>query len=130
MKIWNEKMETLAGPELEALQLERLRQTLERQWMARTPYRARMEEAGVSYDKVVSLDSLDKLPYSSKKDFRENYPLGMLSVPLEKVVRLHASSGTTGSRTVVAYSAGDIDVWSELVARFATGAGVVSSDVA
>lgn len=130
MKIWNEKMETLAGPELEALQLERLRQTLERQWMARTPYRARMEEAGVSYDKVASLDSLDKLPYSSKKDFRENYPLGMLSVPLEKVVRLHASSGTTGSRTVVAYSAGDIDVWSELVARFATGAGVVSSDVA
>jgi phenylacetate-CoA ligase len=130
MKIWNERMETLAGPELEALQLERLRQTLERQWMARTPYRARMEEAGVSYDKVVSLDSLDKLPYSSKKDFRENYPLGMLSVPLEKVVRLHASSGTTGSRTVVAYSAGDIDVWSELVARFATGAGVVSSDVA
>ncbi len=130
MKIWNEKMETLAGPELEALQLERLRQTLERQWMARTPYRARMEEAGVSYDKVVSLDSLDKLPYSSKKDFRENYPLGMLSVPLEEVVRLHASSGTTGSRTVVAYSAGDIDVWSELVARFATGAGVVSSDVA
>ena len=130
MKIWNEKMETLAGPELEALQLERLRQTLERHWMARTPYRARMEEAGVSYDKVVSLDSLDKLPYSSKKDFRENYPLGMLSVPLEKVVRLHASSGTTGSRTVVAYSAGDIDVWSELVARFATGAGVVSSDVA
>ena len=130
MKIWNEKMETLAGPELEALQLERLRQTLERHWMARTPYRARMEEAGVSYDKVVSLDSLDKLPYSSKKDFRENYPLGMLSVPLEEVVRLHASSGTTGSRTVVAYSAGDIDVWSELVARFATGAGVVSSDVA
>jgi phenylacetate-CoA ligase len=130
MKIWNEKMETLPRQEVEALQLERLRRTLERLWEARAPYRARMEEAGISPREVSSLDVLGELPFSSKKEFRENYPLGMLAVPAEKIVRLHASSGTTGSRTIVAYTAGDLDVWSELVARFATAAGVVSSDVA
>jgi phenylacetate-CoA ligase len=130
MNIWNEKMETLAGPELEALQLERLRRTLERLWEARTPYRALMEEAGLSPEKVVTLDVLEQLPFCSKKEFKANYPLGMLAVPTEKVVRLHASSGTTGSRTLVAYTAGDLETWSELVARFATAAGVVSSDVA
>jgi phenylacetate-CoA ligase len=130
MNIWNEKMETLPARELEALQLERLRSTLERIWEARAPYRALMEEAGVSPQKMVSLDVLDELPFSAKKQFRDNYPLGMLAVPQEKVVRLHASSGTTGSRTVVAYTSGDIEVWSELIARIATAAGVVSSDVA
>lgn len=130
MKIWNERMETLAGPELEALQLQRLSETLERIRAAGVPYHGRMEEAGVSVGSIKTIDDVDKLPFCRKSDFRENYPLGMLAVPLDKVVRLHASSGTTGSRTMVGYTAADLDAWSELVARFATAAGVVSSDVA
>jgi phenylacetate-CoA ligase len=130
MRIWDEKMETLAGPSLEALQLERLRSTLERAWRAGVPYRARMEEAGLSPASLKDLGDLERLPLSKKQDFRDSYPLGMLAVPLERVVRLHASSGTTGSRTLVAYTAGDLEAWAELVARFATAAGVVPSDVA
>lgn len=130
MKIWNEKAETLHGAELEALQLERLRDTLGRIWAADTPYRSRMAEAGISPESVGSLEDVGALPFSRKQDFRDSYPLGMLAVPLEDVVRLHASSGTTGSRTLVGYTAGDLDTWSELVARFATAAGVVTKDVA
>ncbi len=130
MKIWNEKMETLTGSELEALQLERLGRTLTAVWEARTPYRARMEDAGLTPGSVASLDDLESLPFSRKTDFRENYPFGMMAVPLDRVVRVHASSGTTGSRTMVGYTAGDLDTWAELVARFATAAGVVERDVA
>ncbi len=130
MRMWNEKAETMAGPELEALQLERLTGTLERIRAARTPYASRMEEAGVEPGDVKSLGDLAKLPFSRKQDFRDAYPLGMLAVPAGDVVRLHASSGTTGSRTMVGYTAQDLATWAELVARFATAAGVVSSDVA
>ncbi|HEY5530463.1 MAG TPA: phenylacetate--CoA ligase [Candidatus Anoxymicrobiaceae bacterium] len=130
MIIWNQEMETLEGAALEAIQFERLKGTLARIWEAGTPYRARMEDAGVSPESIRSLDDLEKLPMSRKMDFRENYPLGMLAVPLDAVVRLHASSGTTGSRTIVGYTAGDVRTWAELVARFATAAGVVASDVA
>ena len=108
MNIWNREMETLEGAALEAIQFERLKETLARIWKAGTPYRARMEDAGVSPESIRSLDDLEKLPMSRKMDFRENYPLGMLAVPLDAVVRLHASSGTTGSRTIVGYTAGDL----------------------
>lgn len=128
--IWNREMETLAGEELAELQVERLRKTLELIWKSGAPYRDRMEEAGIAPGDVVSLDDLRRLPFSRKSDFRENYPLGMLAVPQEKVVRVHASSGTTGSRTMVAYTARDLDNWSELIARVATAAGVVPRDVA
>jgi phenylacetate-CoA ligase len=130
MKIWDEMMETLSGAALEGLQLERLRATLERIWDAGAPYRSRMEEAGLAPSDIRGMEDLERLPFSDKQDFKENYPLGMLAVPVENVVRFHASSGTTGSRTLVAYTAGDLDTWSELVARFATAAGVVPSDVA
>jgi len=123
-------METLPRGELEEAQYDRLRFTLERMWAAKTPYRARMEEAGLAPGSIRSLADLEKLPFTAKQDFRDSYPLGMLAVPVEKVVRLHASSGTTGSRTLVANTAADLDAWSELVARFATAAGVVASDVA
>jgi phenylacetate-CoA ligase len=130
MKIWNERAETMDGAELEALQVERLAATLERISSARAPYKARMKEAGVSATSVKSLDDMGRLPFSKKQDFRDAYPFGMLAVPLESVVRLHASSGTTGSRTMVGYTARDLDTWSELVARFATAAGVIRRDVA
>lgn len=130
MDLWNEKAETLAGGELEALQLAGLRETLGRIWEADAPYRARMEEAGLEPAGVRGLDDLAKLPFTRKQDFRDNYPLGMLCVPARELVRLHASSGTTGSRTVVGYTARDLDNWSEMIARIATQAGVVRSDVA
>ena len=130
MRIWDEKMETLSGTSLEELRLGRLRATLERIWDAGVPYRSRMEEAGLAPSAVKGMEDLERLPFSLKKDFKDCYPLGMLAVPPELVVRFHASSGTTGSRTLVAYTAGDLDNWTELVARFATAAGVVSSDVA
>jgi len=130
MKIWNEPMETLEGEELVALQSERLAGTLERIRAAGTPYRVRMEEAGLAPSDIKGLGDLTRLPFTRKQDFKDNYPLGMLAVPIDKVVRLHASSGTTGSRTMVGYTRGDIENWAELVARFATAAGVTESDVA
>lgn len=130
MRIWNEQMETLTDGELRGLQETRLGATLQNIWRAGTPYRARMEEAGITPEAFGGMEDLERLPFSRKSDFRENYPLGMLAVPLEKVVRLHASSGTTGSRTLVGYTARDIDNWAEVVARFATAAGVVPGDVA
>lgn len=130
MKIWDEKAEKLNGRELEALQLERLISTLERSWKAGVPYRERMDEAGLSPGSIKSLADVETLPFTRKSDFRDNYPHGMLAVPLERVVRLHASSGTTGSRTLVGYTARDLDTWAELIARIATAAGVVSTDVA
>ena len=129
-RMWDERMETLAGSDLEALQVERLRSTIQRVWDAGVPYRERMEEAGLSPESVRGLEDLVALPFSRKQDFRDSFPLGMLAVPLERVVRLHASSGTTGSRTLVAYTAADIEAWAELVARFATAAGVVPADIA
>jgi phenylacetate-CoA ligase len=130
VRLWDEKMETLSGAGLEELQLERLRATLERIWAAGAPYRSRMEEAGLDPSAVKGMEDLERLPFSLKQDFKDSYPLGMLAVSQESVVRFHASSGTTGSRTLVAYTAGDLENWTELVARFATAAGVVSSDVA
>ncbi|MCJ7745190.1 MAG: phenylacetate--CoA ligase [Actinobacteria bacterium] len=130
MRIWDEKMETLSGAGLEEFQLGRLRATLERIWDAEVPYRSRMEEAGLAPSGIKGMEDLECLPFSVKQDFKDNYPLGMLAVPPEKVVRFHTSSGTTGSRTLVAYTAGDLENWTELVARFATAAGVAPSDVA
>jgi phenylacetate-CoA ligase len=130
MNIWNEPMETLEGDDLAALQSERLDRTLSRIWDADTPYRKRMDEAGLAPSDIRGIEDLARLPFTRKQDFKDNYPLGMLAVPIEKVVRLHASSGTTGSRTMVGYTRADIDTWAELVARFATAAGVVESDVA
>jgi phenylacetate-CoA ligase len=130
LKIWDERMETLTGGELERLQLERLKSTLARVWEAGTPYRKKMEEASLAPDSVSGLDDLEKLPFTRKSDFKENYPLGMLAIPTKEVVRLHASSGTTGSRTMVCYTAKDLDTWAELIARIATAAGVVRDDVA
>lgn len=130
MRIWDEPMETLCAEELEGLQLERLRSTLRRIREAGAPYRREMEEAGVSPEDIRGMSDLERLPFSGKQQFRDNYPLGMLAVPAEDAVRLHASSGTTGSRTMVTYTARDLENWAELVARFATAAGVVPSDVA
>lgn len=122
--------ETLARPEIEALQARRLQAVVRRAWERLPYYRAKMEEAGVTPDDVRCLGDLAKLPCTTKDDMRANYPYGLFAVPLREVVRLHSSSGTTGRPTVVGYTRGDLELWSELCARFISSAGVGEEDIA
>jgi phenylacetate-CoA ligase len=119
----------MARAELQALQLERLKKQVANVYENVPFYRQRFAEQGVTPQAIRSLDDLAKLPFTYKRDFRDNYPLGLAAVPKERIVRLHASSGTTGKPTVVAYTAGDIDLWSEVMARTLTAAGVTKHDV-
>jgi phenylacetate-CoA ligase len=110
---------------LRALQLRRLRETVERVLAGTAPLAERLREAGVdSAGAVGSLDDLRVLPFTEKADLREHYPFGLLAVPRERLVRLHASSGTGGKPTIVGYTAGDLEVWSDVMARSMTMAGV------
>jgi phenylacetate-CoA ligase len=108
--------------ELRALQLQRFKQTLAR--AANVPhYRAKFAAAGIAPDDLKSLDDLAKFPFTTKDDLRQNYPFGMFAVPMGEIVRVHASSGTTGKPTVVGYTRGDIDTWAMLIARGIRAAG-------
>ncbi|HEY8394917.1 MAG TPA: phenylacetate--CoA ligase [Thermaerobacter sp.] len=115
--IWNREVETAARRDMERLQLERLRATVERAY-ARVPlFRRRMEERGLKPEDIRSLHDLPRLPFMTKQDLRDHYPFGLFAEPLENVVRIHASSGTKGKPTVVGYTRNDIEVWAECVAR-------------
>ncbi len=127
--IWNDEMETLPREALEALQLKRLKQVVERVYATVPFYRKKFQEAGITPDDIKSLDDLKRLPFTTKEDLRENYPFGMFAVPLKQVVRIHASSGTTGKPTVVGYTKRDIETWSELMARSLYAAGVTKEDI-
>ncbi len=127
--IWNDEFETLPREALEALQLKRLKQTLERVYATVPFYRKKLDEAGIKPDDIKSLEDLKRLPFTTKEDLRENYPFGMFAVPLKQVVRIHASSGTTGKPTVVGYTRRDIETWSELMARSLASAGVTKEDI-
>jgi phenylacetate-CoA ligase len=114
---------------LEQLQLERLQATLNRAYKNVTCYRHKFDDHGILPEDVVSLADLRRLPFTTKEDLRVNYPYGMFAVPLREVVRIHSSSGTTGKPTVVGYTKNDVRMWSSLVARFLTAAGVTHDDV-
>src|SRR5689334_20017221 len=103
--------------ELRGLQVNRLREALRRAYEGQAPYRAKCQAAGVHPDDFRRLEDLERFPFTSKADLRDAYPFGMLAIPREQCVRLHASSGTTGRPTVVGYSARDIETWSDLMAR-------------
>jgi len=123
--LWDREAETRPREKLEALQLERVRQTVGRLLDAVPPIRERLVHAGVrAPEDVASLDDLARLPFTRKTDLREHYPFGLLAVPRERVVRIHASSGTRGKPTVVGYTRADLDVWSEVMARTLAMAGV------
>ena len=109
--------------ELEALQLQRLRATLEHVYANSAPYRQKFEAAGVTPASLNTLADLSKFPFTSKDDLRAEYPFGLFSVPMEQVVRVHASSGTTGKPTVVGYTREDIEHWASCVARSIEAAG-------
>lgn len=127
--IWDRKHETMSRSDLQALQLTRLQAQAANVYEKVPFYRQRFMEQGITPDSIRTLDDLTRLPFTYKRDFRDNYPLGLAAVPRERIVRLHASSGTTGKPTVVAYTAGDIDTWSEVMARTITAGGVTRHDV-
>ncbi len=118
-----EPIETASQDELAALQLQRLRWTLRHAYDNVAHYRQAFDAQGVHPDDLKSLQDLARFPFTTKKDLRENYPFGMFAVPREQVVRIHASSGTTGKPTVVGYTRQDIDTWADLVARSIRAAG-------
>jgi len=115
--------------ELQKLQLERLKNTVERAFYNVPHYRRVWQEIGFEPDDLKSLEDLRKLPFTYKTDLRDNYPYGMFAVPLSEVVRIHSSSGTTGKPTVVGYTRNDINNWAELLARALVTAGVTKNDV-
>ena len=114
---------TLSRTELEALQLDRLRDTLRRAHERVPHYRHAFDRAGVTPDDLHTLADLARFPFTTKADLRANYPFGMFAVPRERIARVHASSGTTGKPTVVGYTQADLDTWSELMARSIRAAG-------
>ncbi|MCH1881770.1 phenylacetate--CoA ligase PaaK [Agrococcus sp. ARC_14] len=116
--------ERLSLDELRALQLTRLQQTVRHAYANVPTYTAKLDAAGVHPDDIRSLDDLARLPFTTKEDLRQSYPFGMFAVPMDEVVRIHASSGTTGRPTVVGYTQGDLDNWAEVVARSLRAAGV------
>jgi phenylacetate-CoA ligase len=128
-QIWDVEHECMPREELEQLQLERLQVTLNRAYKNVTCYRNKFKSLGILPEDIQSMADLAKLPFTTKDDLRLNYPYGMFAVPLREVVRIHASSGTTGKATVVGYTKNDIKTWSNLVARFMTAAGVTHDDV-
>ena len=126
--IWD-MAETLPRPEMERLQVERLRACVARV-AERVPfYREKLAQAGVAADDIGSLDDLARLPFTTKQDLRDHYPFGLLAVPQEQVLRVHASSGTTGKLTVVGYTRADLDLWANLIARALAAAGVTAADM-
>ncbi|HFQ90560.1 MAG TPA: phenylacetate--CoA ligase [Desulfobulbus sp.] len=124
-----EEIETLPRAGLEAIQLRRLKALVHRVYDKVAPYRAKMDEAGVGPDDIRSLADLRRLPFTTKDDLRDNYPFGLFTVPMDDVVRVHASSGTTGKPTVVGYTAGDISMWADVMARALAMAGVTRGDM-
>lgn len=127
--IWDQN-ECMGREELNKLQLERLRETVNRVYHRVSYYRREFDRLGISPEDIQTLEDVRKLPFTTKVALRDNYPYGMFAVPMKEIVRLHASSGTTGKPTVVGYSKKDLDTWSELVARMVTQAGVNQDDVA
>ena len=127
--IWS-KEETLSRKEIESIQLERLKETVHKVYDRVLPYRAKMDAAGVKPDDIKSLKDLSKLPFVTKQDMRDNYPFGLFACDRDDLVRIHASSGTTGKPTVVGYTKSDMQVWTECVSRIACMGGATKKDIA
>ena len=127
--IWA-KEETLTRQEIEEIQFTRLKTTLKRIYDKVPAYRKKMELVGISCDDIRSLEDLCKLPFTVKQDMRDNYPYGMFTVPKKELVRIHASSGTTGKPTVVGYTKNDMAMWTDCVSRIACMGGASDDDIA
>ena len=128
-RYYSPEIETAPREKIVALQNERLAATVRRVYENVPFYRNKMEQAGVTPDDIRTIDDLHKLPFSYKQDLRDTYPYGLFAVPMKDVVRLHASSGTTGKQIVVGYTRNDLEVWDECVARALTAAGCTDEDI-
>ncbi len=126
--IWNETKECMSRDEINHLQGARLKKLVKRIYHNVEFYRKKMQELGLEPSDINGLEDLHKLPYTTKEDLRDNYPFGLFAVPQTEVIRLHASSGTTGKATVVGYTRKDIDIWQECVARGLAMAGIGPTD--
>lgn len=128
--IWNQEVETLKRKDMQLLQLERLKHVVKRAYENVPLYRRKFDEIGLKPEHIVTLKDIEKIPFTTKNDLRDNYPYGLFAVPMKSIVRLHASSGTTGKPIVVGYTRKDMDTWSELVARLIVAAGGHEEDIA
>ncbi len=126
---WEEKYETMPREKLEELQLKRLQATLINVYENVKFYKQRLDECGVNPYKFGSLDDIEKIPFTTKDDLRINYPFGLFAKPMNDIVRIHSSSGTTGNPIVVSYTKNDIELWGNLIARDLYGAGVRKNDI-
>ncbi len=129
MAYLHENIETMPRDQLRALQSERLVQVVHRSYEKVECFRKRMDEAGLKPEDIHGVEDLHKLPFSYKKDLRDYYPYGLFAEPMENILRVHASSGTTGKRIVVGYTKEDLDMWSDCVARMLAALGVNETDI-
>ena len=127
--IWNETKECMSRDEIHNLQSARLVKMVDRVYHSVEFYRKKMQQMGIEPGDIKSIDDLNRLPFTTKNDLRDNYPFGLFAVPQSEVVRIHASSGTTGKATVVGYTRKDIDLWQECVARVLAMAGIGKNDI-
>ena len=127
--IWNPSVECATRDEMSAIQSERLIQTVKRVYHNIPSYRKKMQELSLTPADIQSINDISKLPFTNKSDLRDNYPFGMFTVPMSEIVRVHASSGTTGKPTVVGYTRNDLQMWAEVVTRTLCMAGVHKNDM-
>ena len=120
---WNKPMETMDRAQMSELQSARLIQQVRRAYRQVPFYREQLQKSGMLPEEIRTIEDIDKMPFITKQDMRDNYPYGLFAVPLAEIVRLHASSGTTGKHTVVGYTSRDLGIWSEVMARTLTAAG-------
>ena len=128
-KYWQKEIETASREEIREIQNQRLVKTIKHVYENVEPYRKRMEEAGLTPNDIKSVDDLKKLPFTVKQDLRDYYPYGLFAVPMKDVLRLHASSGTTGKQIVVGYTKNDLDVWDDIAARQLYAVGADENDM-
>lgn len=126
--IWNEAKECMSRDEMQTLQSKRLVKAVDRVYHNVEYYRKKMQALGIEPGDIKGIEDITKLPYTTKDDLRDTYPFGLFAVPQSEIVRVHASSGTTGKATVVGYTRRDIEIWAECVARCLAGAGVTRED--
>lgn len=129
MIYWNQSRECMSREEMNRLQSQRLVKTVERVYFNVPHYREKMQKIGLEPGDIKGVEDLSKLPFTTKQDLRDTYPYGMFAVPLSEVIRIHASSGTTGRKTVVGYTRKDIETWSEIIARTLTSAGADKNSI-
>lgn len=128
--IWNNEIECSNRNDLKKIQLERLKSVVKRAYNHVPFYKKKLDSAGVLPESIRSLDDIERIPFTTKEDLRDNYPYSLFAVPLKKIVRIHASSGTTGKPIVVGYTANDMENWTECVARLIAAAGGREDDIA